>query len=455
MITTFTHPRSCCFSTDFSLTVNGQPVEVLRTEAADFANFAYDANQGIADVTVTLLNGTIKEHVIRPLSYGLTGKVSNSSELHFQLQSAQKLCLEIPGYRPCYIWSSAPEVDVPSEDDPNVFYFAAGQTYEVGCFEMESGQTVYIEGGAVLKGRISTKGAENITIRGFGILDGSYYHGEDVPSIFLDRCQHVTIKDITMIHPSGWVIVPGACEHVEICNVKQIGEVMCSDGIDVVGSKHVHIHDCFLRNNDDCVVVKAFVKKHRKHLDICADFRVSPEDILVENCIFANDHSGNAMEIGHELSVDRVSGITFRNIDVLSVHGQGAVFSIHNNDRAVIEDVLFEDIRIEHCWDKFIDFRISLSRFSSDDERGHIRNVTLRNINWWKPAHNQGYTISIMGGWDAEHLIENVTLDNICINEVPVQHIDELEITTRHTENVRLMNTVQVAPSVCEETIVL
>ena len=419
--------------------VNGMPVEVLRTDGADYAIFVYDAAHGVAEVSLTLINGDLDGSVIRPLSYGIEGAIQNEKNLVFRMGTAQKLCVDVPGFRSLYIWANAPEVNPPAAGDPDVLFFAAGQTYEVGCLKMESGQTIYIEGGAVVKGRISTCSEENLTIRGFGILDGSYYEGEDVPSIFLERCQHVTIRDITMIHPSGWMILPGACEHVEICNVKQIGEIMCSDGIDVVGSKHVHIHDCFLRNNDDCVVVKAFVKKHKKHLDICADFRISPEDVLVENCTFANDQSGNAMEIGHELSVERVSGVTFRNIDVLSVHGQGAVFSLHNNDRAVIEDVLFEDIRIEHCWDKFIDFRISKSRFSSDDERGHIRNVTLRNINWWRPSHNEGYTISIMGGWDAEHRIENVMLENVCINNRPIQSIDELEVTTRYVENLSLI----------------
>lgn len=442
MIQTFVHPRSCRFSSDFALNVNGCPVEVLRTDVADFAIFVYDATQGPAEIEVSLLDRSIQEHVIRPLSLELEGSVNEVGQLVFQMVAAHKVSVEIEGCRPLYVWANPPELNIPSEDDPNVLYFKSGQTYEVGRLRMESGQTLYIEGGAVLKGRVCAKDAHDITIRGLGILDGSYYgaqHGENAKSIFFERCQDVLVRDITMIHPSAWMIVPGACERVEICNVKQIGEVMCSDGIDIVGSKQVHVHDCFLRNNDDCVVVKAFLIHHDVHADFSADFRVSPEAILVENCTFANDPAGNAMEIGHELSVQRVSGVTFRNIDVLSVHGQGAVFSIHNNDRAIVEDILFEDIRIEHCWDKFIDFRISKSRFSSDTERGHIRNVTLRDINWLKSSNNDGYTISLIGGWDAEHRVENVTLENICFNGVPIQHIDELEINTRHADDVCLV----------------
>ncbi len=422
--------------------VNGHPVEVLQTDAADFAIFVYDATQGPAEVVVTRVDRVIHEHAIRPMSLELEGAVRQDGALVFEMAVAHKLSVEVDGCRPLYIWANPPEVDVPSEEDPDVLYFKAGQTYEVGRLEMEAGQTLYLEGGAVLKGRIHAKNADNITIRGLGILDGSYYGGragENAKSVFFERCNDLLIRDISMIHPSAWMVVVGVCDRVEICNVKQIGEVVCSDGIDIVGSRSVHVHDCFLHNNDDCVVVKAFAMNHEIHKDFCADLRISPEAILVENCTLANDPAGNAMEIGHELSVDRVSGITFRNIDVLSVHGQGAVFSIHNNDRAVVEDVLFENIRIEHCWDKFIDFRISKSRFSRDDERGHIRNVTLRDINWLRTENTVGYTISLIGGWDAEHRIEDIKLDNVCINGVPIQDVDELEITTRYANNICLV----------------
>ena len=441
MITTFTHPRSCAFSTDISIEINGQPVEVLHTEAADFALFVYDASQGPAEVVITRFADLVEGNTIRPRSRKISGEASGKT-LRFAIESAEKLCVEIDGLRPIFIWANPPETDKPSEDDPNVRYFKAGQIYELGKFSMEAGQTLYIEGGAVVKGRIHTQHTDNITIRGHGIFDGGYYssdRGDMVPSILLERCNNVVVRDITMIHPSGWMLVPGACENVEIFNLKQIGEVVCSDGIDVVGSKHVHIDDCFLCNNDDCIVVKAFFLSSNNLTDTHADLRECPEDILVENCTFLSMPAGNALEIGHELSVDRVSDVTFRNIDILNVHGHGAVFSLHNNDRAVIEDILFENIEVEHCWDKFIDFRISESRFSSDDERGHMRNITLRNVNWHQMECNVGYTVSMIGGWDAEHMIEDVKFENCCINGKPIKHIDELEICTRHAKNIRVV----------------
>jgi polygalacturonase len=440
IIQTFQHPKSCALSHNFELEVAGHSIEVLETGVADFANFVYDVNEGPAEVVITS-NLPIKNFNIRPLQKNIAGKIQGNS-LKFTLHAAEKLCIEINNGRPLYLWANPPELDVPAPNDPKVHYFKAGQVYEFENLGMQSGETIYIEGGAVLKGRIHVKNANDITIRGYGIFDGSYYkreRGDHIPSILLEKCNNVVVRDITMIYPSGWMLVPAACEDVEIFNLKQIGEVVSSDGIDILGSKRVHIHHCFLNNNDDCVVVKAFFLGSKNSTATNVDGRVSPEDILVENCTLANAPAGNAMEIGHELSVETVSNVIFRNIDVLSVHGQGAVFSIHNNDRALIKDILFEDIRIEHCWDKFIDFRISLSRYSTDEERGSIRNVTLRNINWHRPDINLGYTISMIGGWDENHTIENIFFENVCINGKPIQHLNELEICTRHAKNIQLI----------------
>ncbi|NBB78040.1 MAG: hypothetical protein GVY36_01110 [Verrucomicrobia bacterium] len=440
MIETFRHPRSCDFSRDFTLSVDGAAVEVLHTEAADFANFIYDASKGPVEVVVTRLRDTIEAFEIRPRRLGIQGE-ARVKELRFTLERAEKLSVEIEGMRPLFVWANPPEPDRPDPADPKVRYFEAGQIYEMERLSLESGETLYLEGGAVLKTRIVTSGAEDVTIRGHGIFDGSFYsreRGDCVPGIVFDRCRRVTVRDITMIRPSGWMLLPGACEEVEIFNLKQIGEVVSSDGIDVVGSKRVRIRDCFLRNNDDCVVVKAFVVGANNLTDTRFDFCECPEDILVERCTLFNAPAGNAMEIGHELSVDYVRDVTFRDIDVLAVHGHGAVFSLHNNDRAVISDILFEDIRVEHCWDKFIDFRISKSRFSTDEERGHIRGVTLRNIDWAQMPVNQGYTISLIGGWGPENRIEAITFDRLRLNGRAIRHVDELELTTRYAEDVRV-----------------
>ncbi|MDF3129472.1 glycosyl hydrolase family 28 protein [Kiritimatiellaeota bacterium B1221] len=442
MITTFAHPRICNFAHHIQLKIEGQVVEVLHTEAADFANFIYDPADGPVLVEVSYTDRVLVDQVdIRPRTRNHKADIQAAS-FSFTLDKPEKLSLEVPGRPPLFFWANPPEKDRPDPEDPHVLYFKAGQVYEVGECQLEDGQTLYIEGGAMVRGKVRAKNAAHITIRGHGILDGGFYYPSKTEATHLarfHRCQNVIVRDITMIQPSGWMLVPVDCDEVEIFNLKQIGEVVSSDGIDVVGSRKVHIHDCFLRNNDDCVVIKAFVIGIQNKNRIPCDGRGNVAEVLVENCIFLNAPAGNAMEIGHELNVEYVRDVTFRNIDVLSVHGQGAVFSIHNYAQALVENITFEDIRIEHCYDKLIDFRISRSRFSVGEITGRIRNVTLRNIQWFQAPNNIGYTISLIGGWSPEADIQNITIENFCINGHPIESLDELEITTRHTRGLRLI----------------
>jgi polygalacturonase len=236
-----------------------------------------------------------------------------------------------------------------------------------------------------------------------------------------------------MIHPSTWMVVLGACKQVTITNLHQIGEVVSSDGIDVVGSQDIEITGCFLRNNDDCVVVKS-LDLSRGQPPAKFDARRDAQDVLVQNCTFWNDRAGNAMEIGFELCTENIRRIVFRNIDVLAAHGEGAVFSIHNGDRASVSDVLWEDIRVEHFYDKLIDFRIMSSRYSQDQTRGHIRNIRFRNIQTIADIYN---TPSLIGGYDSEHRIENVRFENFVMGGAKILDADAIHLFSKHADGIR------------------
>lgn len=142
------------------------------------------------------------------------------------------------------------------------------------------------------------------------------------------------------------------------------------------------------------------------------------------------------MEIGYELRAESVRNVVFQDIDVIASHGEGAVFSIHNGDRAVVENILWENIRIEHYWDKLIDFRVLHSRYNTDEKKGAIRNVHLKDIHITQSPFNRGCSISVIGGYEEKAPIKNVVLDNIRINGKRVQHLDELDLFTRHAEDV-------------------
>ena len=117
---------------------------------------------------------TIDSFEIKPTRLGIEG-TADVKELRFTIDTHHKLSVEIGGAKLLFIWANPPETDRPDPEDPKVKYFKAGQVYEMECLGMESDETVYIEGGAVVKTRMITSNAENVTIRGYGIFDGGYY----------------------------------------------------------------------------------------------------------------------------------------------------------------------------------------------------------------------------------------------------------------------------------------
>jgi hypothetical protein len=143
------------------------------------------------------------------------------------------------------------------------------------------------------------------------------------------------------------------------------------------------------------------------------------------------------MEIGYETRADRIGDVPFRAIDVMAVHQFGSVFGIHNGDRAGVENITWEDVRVEHHYDKLVDFRILHSRWNRDAQRGHVRGVMLRHIQIDQSPFNEGYTISFIGGWDAGHRVEDVTFEDFRIGVKQVRNPDTASLFTRQAEGLR------------------
>ena len=422
-------PKEMALSPQFAVCVNGQPVPVCATGVAAFFVVAFDGVIAI-EVTVETPLDTVS---LRPLSRNNVPEIEHQT-VRFSLDRPGNWSLEIEGMMPLFVFANAPETARPAADDPGVHFFAAGQTHDIGTRQMESGETVYIEGGAVVRGAIQAADAQNITIRGHGVLDGSVFVREiDARrSIQWEKCENVLLADIVMIHPSMWMVTAALCDRVHVRNLKQIGEVVSSDGIDVVGSQDVLIEGCFLRNNDDCIAVKSTNHSARDHSKY-TDWRRDVRRVEVRGCVFLNARAGNVMEIGFELQADAISDIVFRDIDVLHGHGEGGVFTIHNGDHATVSRVLWENIRVEHFYDKLVDFRILSSRWSGDDERGQIRDVRLKNIRVAKDVYNSP---SLIGGYDASHTVEGVSFEDFFLGETAVTCGDDLHLFQKYASGI-------------------
>jgi hypothetical protein len=422
-------PAGVNASTDYQLEVDGQPVFVHTCQVGSFAAFDFE---GAVEVAVRP-----REHsgaaLVRPHSRKIEARFEGDA-LKFQLHEAGNFYLEFgPGLPPLMVFANPLETNKPAPDDDKVLFFAAGQVYDVGRLKVPSGHTLYIEGGAVLRGAVHAAQGENVRVCGRGLIDGSHYKHHELRLMVFEGCRDVRVEGIMTVGTPSWNLVFGACEEVLVDNVKLIGWVVCSDGIDIVGSRNVLVQNCFLRNNDDCVAVKAVSYDLRGEEGIGLDWRRDVENVLVQKCVMYNDRAGNVMEIGFETQTGAMRHITFRDIDVLAGHGEGGVFTIHNGDRAIISDVLYEDIRVEHFYEKLVDFRIMHSRYSKDAERGQVRNITLRNIQTITDVYN---VISLIGGFDAGHTVENISFENFVMGDNKVLSPDDLNLYQKHASHI-------------------
>lgn len=406
----------------YQVKVNGKEQRVYHTEFFDFVSFLEENEKAEVEITV---NEPFQKAVIRPTASQIPFE-EDGNKISISLPAGKRVTLELDDKleSPLYI---LPGKYVQKPENAT-YVFESGKAYNVGCLQLKSDETVYIEYGAVVSGRIYSRMADRVRILGNGILYGGNWHAWDengaeqliVPVLGED----IEIRGITLLDGGSWHIVPTACKNVLIEDVNVLGKVITGDGIDIVGSENVVVRNCFVRANDDCISIKA---EEFQDPSGCADVK----NILVEDCIFWNAEFGNTLEIGYETRCDEISDVVFRNCDV--VHCQyegnqsGGVLTIHNADRAHVHNIVYENIRIEDAQEKFIDIKTLDSKYSRDRERGMVNDILFRNIE----ITGGGFPVSIIRGFEMKNEVcrpHDFYFDNVVIHGKKMMSPGELHM---------------------------
>ncbi len=422
-------PGSLARSTLFHVTADGLALDVMTHSAAEYASFECAGPVRI-EITLPAAPGKV---FIRPLRLGIEHEIEGRI-LRFTLDGPQCLQVEIAGLPLLYLYALRPAPTAPS--GPHVKRFEAGKIHDVGQVILKSGEVCWIEAGAVLRGSIRAECATGVRIGGYGVLEGGIWpeRGEGRrKAIVLEFCTDCRVEDVLMLSPCNWMVVLGGCSDVEVNGIRQIADDVSSDGVDIVGSKRIRVSGCILHNGDDNIAIKALNDNPGQNHE---RWNGNVEDVTVSRCIFYNTHGGSAMEIGYETSTEHIRNIRFEDIDVLAVHNFGSVFGIHTGDRARVENVTWENIRVEHHYDKLVDIRVLWSRWNRDSERGLVRNLVFRNIRVVQSPPNVGYTLSVIAGYDAAHTVSDVLFDRFELGGRHVLNADQLDLVTRHADNV-------------------
>ncbi len=391
----------------FTVYVNGNKVFTAKEDCFGdrifhTAQFTVDGETEIVIESADL----IKTHAIRPYQKKITGNVSGN-RLTFTVTKPEMLMVEVNGHQPLCLFQTPPETDIPDRDDPDVVYFEKG-IHEPGLISPQSGQTIYLEEGALVKGRIYGEGVNNVVVKGRGILDARGYTDkpQKICGLEFKNSSNILLEGIGLRTGEWWQSLYIACTNVEVRYMNLMSFGTNNDGIDIDGVTNFKASNCFIGCGDDGFGWHA--------VDAEAIGEPPTENCVAENCVIYNTHAGNGLRVGASMETQLFRNITFKDIYVLEHDGYG--IRSDYSDWATSENITFENFYIEKPGNA-INMKIEKTRYSNStgfrDERGRIHNLNFINV---QTAGGQ----IILNGFDQDHAIREVTFRNCTSNGEPI-----------------------------------
>ncbi|MBQ8673898.1 MAG: glycoside hydrolase [Bacteroides sp.] len=403
-------------------------VDMDRVQDATMVQFDMD---GSVEVMVKKNNGSIDRVDIRPADLQIPYQ-KQMNVIVFTLDKPQYLSVEFNGDRlhNLHLFANPLETETHSEGEDGVMYFGPGvhrpKDLPNNQIRVPSNTTVYLAPGAVLKAKLLVDKAENVRIVGRGILD------HPVRGIEITDSRQVYVDGITVVNPEHYTVFGGGSSEVTVRNLKSFSCKGWSDGIDLMCCRNVLVDNVFMRNSDDCIALY----NHRWN------WWGGTENITVQNAILWADIA-HPINIGGHGDPESETGETirhlvFRNIDILE-HDEDdppyqGCMAIDAGDKNRVEEVLFEDIRVESIQEGRL-FHVQV-RFNAKYDKApgtSIENVTFRNITYRGVGENP----SLLKGLDKECKVKNVTFENVVINGEKMRSLDGF-ITNEFVEGVKI-----------------
>ena len=401
-----------------------------RTDWCGFARFDF---AGTAEVAVTVARDFQRADIV-PRSAGITTTVTGRT-IRFRLEQPRPVTLLLDGQdtEPLHLFTHRPETDAPAPDDPNVIYFGPGEHW-VDTIKVRSGQTVYLDGGAIVravmpagaKGKqggvlnlfsypgpvLDVTDAQDVRIRGRGILDGTLLPHPARNLIRLTRSCRVRVEGVTLRNSPNWHLPIADCEDVTVDGLCGISGRLNSDGINCVSSRDIRVRDCFIRGHDDSFVVKTTIPGR------------PAENIRYDRCVAWNDW-GYAFGVSYETRAD-IRDVQFRDCDV--VFARNWPIGVHVADGGTVEDILFKRMTVDYPRTSIapemnrVLVKIDNHKdvWATDPGIGHVRRITLRDID----VRGHDVPSIELSGHDAEHPIQDVRFEAVVINGQPLDPSD-------------------------------
>ena len=415
-LVTYPAPEGAELMSDFTVQVreagkDWRPVDTYMVKVDEVQNTKHNVKKasmsyfdfsGEVEVSVTFNHGTVRTGRVRPLSYGITPYIDGNT-MTFKLDRPRNLSVEVNGdiFHNLHLFANPIDEKKPKKlKDKNLIYFGPGiHTFPGDTLNVPSGKTVYIAGGALVKGCIQVVNAQNVKILGRGIVFPERWAG-----LRIVNSKNVLVEGvITTQCPTG------GSDSITIRNVKSISSYGWGDGMNVFASNNVLFDGVFCRNSDDCTTVYG----------TRLGFTGGCKNITMQNSTLWADVA-HPIFIGIHGDVENpeiLENLNYINIDILDhkekqLDYQGCL-AINAGDNNLIRNVRFENIRIEDFRQgQLVNLRIFYNeKYCKAPGRG-IENVLFKDISYT----GENAEVSMIIGYDKERKVKNIRFENLQIN---------------------------------------
>ena len=351
----------------FVVTINGRTTPVVHAASSYYLlNFDLD---GQATVSIRAADSNYWDRgvEVQPMRYGIRPRRVGAT-ITFRIPGPVKLSIARPGdhfadAEMLFLLGSEPDRSGITARTQGVRYYGPGVHHE--DIEANSGDRIYLAGGAVVFGSLNLWQVHDVRVEGHGMIiydgpqdpdgDEGWMHLRAWHCIVMDQTRNVEIDGITCIVRSRtWQVQMKDSRSTGFYDVNVIGGAPLDanqDGMDWLGGGDTTVRDCFFRASDD---VFAMEGNWDGYTD--AEMRIPGHDvtnITVEDTV-ASTSISNTVRVAWPKKTFRSAHVTMRNLDVIHAGYGGCVvpfafFELWADEGAQGEhtDFQFSNIRLE------------------------------------------------------------------------------------------------------------
>ena len=377
-------------SSHFRVSLNGRSTDVLHA-ATSYYLLNFDTS-GPVNVSVTAEDPHFWDSgvEVRPTRFGIR-PARHGAVISFTMAGPSKLTITRPGDHFAdadilFLFANPIDHSGITASTPNVRYYDSGIHHE--NIDANSGETIYLAGGAVIFGSLNLWQVENVHVLGTGTIiydgpqdpysDTGWIHKKNWHCIVMDDAYNIELDGITCITRSrSWQVQMKDSRHIGMYNIKVIGgnpNNANQDGVDWLGGGDTTIRNSYFRASDDVFALQGNWDGYDLPL-----MRIPGRDvtnITIEDTI-ASTSISNTIRVAWPQKTFNSAHFKMSNMDVIHTGYGGckvpfAFFELWADPggHGSHADYQFRDIRLEDWY----------SLFNIDQPNPNVRDIAFKDI---------------------------------------------------------------------------